>query len=123
MCALEVREIAIGVVANSVNCLVAVHDSTSVSRTNIGHVSAGALSADFPFGVLFRIWVVHRRVFVKLHVGVVVLFSISVLFGISFAAFDGWWRGSQMAFHARVTTFVIAIWIVIGTIDSICLYV
>ena len=112
-----------GMVADSVNFLVAIHDGTSKSRTNIIDVSARALSADSSLGVLFRVGVIHGRVFIKSKIGIVMLFSISVPFGIPFAMFDGWWRGPQMAFHARVTTFVIALWIVLGTMDSICLYV
>ena len=111
-----------GMVADSVNFLVAIHDGTSKSRTKFSNVSARAFSADFPFRVLFRVREGHRRVFIKSKIGIVMLFGISVPFGIPFAMLDGWWRGSQMAFHARVTTFVIAVSTVLGTIDSICLY-
>lgn len=101
--------IFIGVVADSVNSLVVVYDGTSVSRANVGYGSAEALSANFTFGVLFRVGVVHRRVFPKSFIGFVMLFSILVPFGISFAAFDGWWRSSKMALHARVATYVMAL--------------
>ena len=111
------------VVADPVNLLVAIHDGASVSRTNPGNASAGALSADLPFGVLFRVGIVLRRVFKKLSFGLVMPFSVFVSFGISFATLKCWWRSSQMAFHTRVSTFVVAVHVVLGSIDPVCLHV
>ncbi len=87
---LEVPGISMRVVAEPVNLLVAIHDGASVSRTNPGNASAGALLADLPFGVLFRVGIVLRRVFKELSVGLVMPFSVFVLFGISFAMLNCW---------------------------------
>lgn len=108
-------------VPDSINLFVTIHNGASVSRIHLSSSPAGTNSAGSPFCVLSRPGVVLRRVFIKVDFGFVVFFSIFVPFGISFATLNCWWRSSQMAFHTRISTFVIAIRVVFRTIDCVCL--